>query len=277
MRDNTSMQRLASTHDGKRQYLAFERPQEVLSLELKELGYFRRALGMSEYRATFQSWVAGPEPVLLGCLAENTLLGWCMFERWDRSDADKTPIHVLRMIEVGGKHRGQKIGLNLMTLTGMIAPGHLVTRPLSAASERFFQRLGFIRPPEEAQVDFHDKYGYLLLPAQVKHRLFGKPLDDGLALLNDAITRCSDRLKTAVLRGELSQAPSFAQAFMSAVARPAGREDGAEKSYIKTDTARFPCSCGSIAITFYTLPGDDGAALSVECERCGNVWLTVPV
>ncbi len=271
------MDRLASTHNGKRQYVAFERPEEVRHLSLNGLGYFKRALGMSEYRATFRSWITSPEPVVLGCLAGNTLLGWCMLERWDRSDPDKTPIHVLRMIEVSSKHRGQKIGLNLTSLTGMMAPGHLVTRPLSAASEQFFQRLGFIRPPEEARVDFHDKFGYLLLPAQAKHRLFDKPLDKGLVLVNEGVTRCSDRLKTVVLREELSRAPSFAQAFMSTVASPTGRANGAQKSYIKTDTSRVPCTCGSVAITFYTLPGDNGEDISVECERCGDVWLTVPV
>ena len=271
------MHRIASTRDGKWQYVAFERPEEIRHLSLNGLGYFKRALGMGDYRGNLQSWITSSEPVLLGCLAENTLLGWCMFERWDRSDADKTPIHVLRMIEVGSKHRGQKIGLNLMTLTGMIAPGHLVTRPLSVASEQFFQRLGFIRPPEEAQIDFHDKFGYLLLPAQAKHSVFQEPLDNGLILSRDGITRCSDGLKTAVLRSELSRAPSFAQAFMSTVARTSARGDGAEKSYIKTDTSRIPCACGSIAISFYTLLGDEGDEISVECERCGNVWLTVPV
>lgn len=271
------MQRIASIEDRDRQYIALERADEITRLSLADLGYFGSALGMSDYPATFRSWLTSPEPVLLGCLDQGSLLGWCMFERWDRSDADNTPIHVLRMIEVGAIYRRQNVGRSLIALAAMMAPGHMVARPISVPSERFFQRLGFIRPPTEAQVDFHDKFGYVLLPSRAKDRLFQAPLDRGLIVLDDAITRCSNRLKTDVLRGELSNEPSFAQAFMSKIAGPTTATNGVVKALIKTDTSSVQCTCGSVDIAFYTLRSDERDELGVECARCGNVWLTVPV
>lgn len=271
------MLHLASSAAGSRRYVAFERPQEVQSLSLKGLGYFKRALGMGDYRGNLRSWITRPGPVVLGCIVENALLGWCTFEKWDRSDRDKTPIYVLRMIEVGAEHRGQKIGLNLMTLAGVIAPGHLVTRPLSANSQQFFEALGFLCPPEEAQIDFHDKFGYLLLPSEAKQRVFSGPPDNGLGLVAGNITACADRLKTNVLRQELSRVPSFAQAFMSTVPREAAGVGDHQKTFIKTDTSRIPCACGSVTIAFHTLANGQSEQISVECAKCGNVWLTVPI
>ncbi|MCH8921071.1 MAG: GNAT family N-acetyltransferase, partial [Chloroflexi bacterium] len=186
---------IASVQDGDRQYVVLERAEEVRRLDLADLGYFDGALGMSDYPAMFRSWLTSAEPVLLGCLAGNRLLGWCMFEEWDRSDADKTPIHVLRMIEVGAGYRQRNIGRFLTALAAMMAPGHMVTRPLTIASERFFQRLGFIRPPEGAQVDFHDKFGYLLLPTSAKQGLIQTSSRERLILQQEAITHSSNKLK----------------------------------------------------------------------------------
>ena len=271
------MIQLASSSNQNHLYVAFEQPREVEYLSLQGLGYFKRALGMDDYLRYFRSWLARQEPVLLGCTEGNSLLGWCMFERWDRSDRDRSPIYVLRTIEVQRPHRRQKIGLNLMTLVSQVAPGHIVTRPLSAQSKKFFEGQGFIEPPPGARIEFRDKYGYLLLPSLVKQRRLHNPARGDLVLDSPNVARCSDRLKTALLREEISQATSFAQAFVSLLATPEqGRE--AEKVFIKTDTARLPCHCGSTSINFYTVSGGEGKDhLSVECARCGDTWLTVPV
>ena len=270
------MLQLAVLSDQTRRYAVFEQPREIEYLSLQGLGHFKKALGMDDYLKYFQSWITRQGPVLLGCIEGNSLLSWCMFERWDRSDRDKTPIYVLRTIEVQRQRRGQKIGLNLVTLVALVAPGHIVTRPLSNISKAFFQRLGFIEPPSDAQVDFHDKYGYLLLPSLVKQRHLPNPAGGDLVLDSPNVARCSDRLKTALLREEISQATSFAQAFVSLLATPKqGRE--AEKVFIKSDTARIPCRCGATTIHFYTVSESEQDHLSVECAKCGDVWLTVPV
>jgi len=271
------MLQLASYPDQNRQYVVFERFREIEYLSLQGLGYFKKALGMDDYPNYFQSWIARQEPVLLGCIEGNSLLGWCMFERWDKRDRDKTPIYVLRMIEVQRLHWGQQIGLNLVTLVALVASGHIVTRPLSNESKAFFRGLGFIEPPPDAYVDSRDKYGYLLLPSVVKSRLFHTPLDDGLRPDAGNITRCSDRLKTALLREQISWTTSFAQAFAQVLSVP--QETGEEaKVFIKTDTAASPCHCGSTSINFYTVIGEEGKDhLCVECARCGDTWLTVPI
>ena len=114
----------------------------------------------------------------------------------------------------------------------------------------------------------------------VKRRFFQTPPDDGLSLDAGNITRCSDRLKTALLREEISQATGFAQAFMQTmqvVSAPqeAGKGD---RIFIKTDTTRLSCHCGSTSINFYTVSRGEGKDhLSVECARCGDTWLTVPI
>lgn len=273
------MLRLASSVGSKAAYFAFQRAQEVEHLSLKGLGYFKRALGMDDYLTHYQSWIARPDAHLLGCVNGGSLLGWCMFEHWERSDRDRTPIYVLRMIEVQPKYRKQKIGLNLMALVSLVAPGHIVTRPLSAKSRSFFQKLGFIEPPPGAQIDFHDKYGYLLLPSSIKRRFLGQARDERLELHSDNITKYSGQLKTLLLREEISKSPGFAQAFMNALSAPATNpgEEGAEKVLIKTDTARIPCQCGSTTIEFYTISNGERDHLSVQCARCGDIWLTIPI
>ena len=273
------MLRLASSVGSEAAYFAFERAQEVEHLSLKGLGYFKRALGMDDYLAHYQSWIARPDAHLLGCVNGSSLLGWCMFEHWDRHDKDRTPIYVLRMIEVQPKQRKQKIGLNLMVLVGLVAPGHMVTRPLSAKSKGFFQKLGFMEPPPSARIDFHDKYGYLLLPSSIKQGFLRQVWDEGLELDSDNIAKYSDQLKTLLLREEISKSPGFAQAFMNALSTPATNpgEEGAEKVLIKTDTARIPCHCGSTTIEFYTISSGERDHLSVECARCRDTWLTIPI
>lgn len=273
------MLRLASSVNGDGAYSAFERAQEVERLSLKGLGYFRKALAMDDYLSHFRSWIARPDAHLVGCVNADSLLGWCMFEHWDRHDRDRTPIYVVRMIEVQSKHRKQKVGLNLMALVGLVAPGHIVTRPLTAKSKGFFLGLGFIEPPSSAQIDFHDKYDYLLLPSSIKQRFLRQAWDEGLELAADNIATYSGRLKTSLLREEIAESSSFAQAFMNVVSADAtnpGQERG-DKVFIKTDTARVPCRCGSTAIEFYTIGNGEGEHLGVECARCGDTWLTVPI
>ena len=273
------MLRLASSAGNETAYFAFQRAQEVEHLSLKGLGYFKKALGMDDYLAYFQSWIARPDAHLLGCVNGASLLGWCMFEHWDRHDREGTPIYVLRMIEVQPKQRKQKIGLNLMALVCFVAAGHMVTRPLSAKSKGFFRKLGFIEPPPSAQIDFHDKYGYLLLPSSIKRRFLRQAWDERLEVDSDNITKYSDGLKTLLLREKVSESQSFAQAFMNVVpayATNAGEEAG-EKVLIKTDTARIPCHCGSTTIEFYTISNGERDHLGVECARCGDTWLTIPI
>lgn len=273
------MLRLASSVGSEAAYFVFERALEVERLSLNGLGYFKRALGMDDYLSHYRSWIARPDARLLGCVNGDSLLGWCMFEHWDRDDRDRTPIFVLRMIEVQPKHRKQKIGLHLMILVSLVAPGHIVTRPLSAESKAFFQKLGFIEPPPNAQIDFHDKYGYLLLPSSIKRAFLRQAWDERLELDSDNITKYSDQLKALLLREKVSESPSFAQAFMNALSAPATNpgEEAAEKVLIKTDTARTPCHCGSTTIEFYTISNGERDHLSVECARCGDTWLTIPI
>ena len=243
---------------------------------MKGLGYFKKALGMSDYLERFQSWIAREGPLLLGCLVDNALVGWCMFERWEKNDKDDTPIYVLRMIEVSREHRKQNIGISLMTLVFHIAPGHIVTRPLSKNSEQFFRHLGFIRPPDNVQIDFRDKYGYLLLPSAVKHAIIQMPNNSDLKIKVENVQRCADALKTSVLRDSLSKTQSFAQAFITTLKKPNFFSLG-QKTFIKTDTSKISCLCGSQTIDFYTIENGTGEHLSVECQRCGDVWLTVPI
>ncbi len=267
---------LASSPEKEQQYVNFERPAEVASYAMKGLGYFKRALGMSDYLERFQSWIAREGPLFLGCLVDNALVGWCMFERWEKNDKDDTPIYVLRMIEVSREHRKQHIGISLMTLVFHIAPGHIVTRPLSKNAEQFFRHLGFIRPPDNAQIDFRDKYGYLLLPSAVKHALNQTLKNSALKINNETVQRCADALKTSVLRDSLSNTQSFAQAFITTLKKPNFFREG-QKVFIKTDTSKSSCLCGSQTISFYTVESGTEEYLSVECQRCGDVWLTVPI
>ncbi len=267
---------LASNNGGNQKYVLFEQPKEVQYLSLEGLGYFKRTLGMGDYLEGFQSWISNQRSLLFGCVEGNALVGWCMFEQWEKGDRDGTPIYVLRTIEVRTMDRRKKIGLNLVALLALVAPGHIVTRPLSANAKAFFEGVGFISPPEDAHIDFHDKYGYLLLPSVVKRSLFSNPTDKELILEQGNIDRCSGSLRTHVLRDEISRVSGFAQAFKATLAMP-NKEPEAEKIFIKTDTSKIACACGSKIITFYTIPNGKQEHISVECDRCGEVWLTVPI
>jgi len=281
------MRELVVNKNGGQRYVLFERPDEVEHISLEKLGYFKKVLGMSDYAGSFKSWIRRPEPLLFGCLAKNLLIGWSMFERWEKTDADRTPIFVLRMIEVAAKQRRRKIGRHLMALVMDAAPGHLVTRPLSQRSAAFFKKSGFIEPPPDLSIDLQDKYGYLLLPTVTKLRFVKNNSPEGLIKNSQNIKLCSDELKTEVLRQEIARSSGFAHAFSRVLANPnqpschceaqadmAGIE---KKSSIKEDTARVSCSCGSFNIEFFSVTNGDQKYMSVECQHCGKVWLTVPV
>lgn len=270
------MLKLASTPTGGHVYVSFEHPQEVDHLVLTGLGYFTKALGMNNYRGNFKSWIKRPGPILLGCLVENQLAGWCMFEKWDRNDKDGTPISVLRTIEVRPADRGKRIGLNLVALMANIVPGHMATRPFSLKAKQFFEKIGFISPPKVSQIAFENRYGYLLLPSTAKRSFLQMVKQNELVVDADIIEKCSRGLKTQVLRGEISQHAGFGQAFLAVLSKN-GSETDVEKVFIKSDTATIPCACGSSSINFFTLNGGDKEHLTVECNRCGNVWVTVPV
>ena len=270
------MLKLASTINGGHMYVSFEHPQEVDYLSFKGLGYFTKTLGMSDYRGNFKGWITRPGPVLLGCVAENELAGWCMFERWDRNDKDGTPISVLRTIEVRPSDRGKGMGLNLVALMAHVVPGHIATRPLSPKAKQFFEKIGFISPPGEAQIAFESRYGYLLLPSVAKRGFLHTLNHDELLFEADNIEKCSRHLKTQVLREEMSRHTGFGQAFVAALSKN-GSETEAEKVFNKSDTARIPCACGSTSISFFTLVAGEREHLTVECDRCGDVWVTVPI
>ena len=245
------MLKLASIPDRGHVYVSFEHPREVDHLSLKGLGYFTKALGMSDYRGKFKSWITRPGPVLLGCVVENQLSGWCMFERWDRNDKDGTPISVLRTIEVRPNDRGKGIGLNLVALMAHAVPGHMATRPLGPKAKRFFEKVGFISPPKESQIAFENRYGYLLLPSTAKRSFLQMVKQNELLIDADSIEKCSRGLKTQVLRGEISQHAGFGQAFLAVLSKN-GSETDVEKVFIKSDTATIPCACGSSSINFFT-------------------------
>ncbi len=270
------MLKLASTADGGHVYVSFDHSQEVEHLEFKGLGYFRKALGMSDYRGYFKSWIKRPGPMLLGCMAENQLVAWCMFEKWDRNDKDGTPISVLRTIEVRPTDRSKRIGLNLVALMANIVPGHMATRPFSLKAKQFFEKIGFISPPMESQLAFENRYGYLLLPSVAKRSFLKTVNQSQLSLEAQNIEKCSLHLKTQVLREEISHHTGFGQAFLAAVSKN-GSESDVEKVFIKSDTATIPCACGSSSINFFTLTSGEKEHLTVECSRCGDVWVTVPV
>ena len=270
------MLKLASTADSGHVYVFFEHPKEVDYLELKGLGYFRKALGMDDYRGSFGSWIKRPGPMLLGCMAENQLVGWCMFEKWDRNDKDGTPISVLRTIEVRPTDRGKRIGLNLVALMANIVPGHMATRPFSPKAQQFFEKIGFISPPKESQIAFENRYGYLLLPSVSKRSFLKTVTQSLLSLESQNIENCSRHLKTQVLREEITHHTGFGQAFLAAVSKN-GSETKVDKVFIKSDTATIPCACGSSSIDFFNLSDGEREHLMVECNRCGEVWVTVPV
>lgn len=270
------MLKLASTADSGHVYVSFEHAQEIEHVQLNGLGYFRKALGMSDYLASFKSWIKRPEPILLGCMVENQMVGWCMFEKWDRNDKDGTPISVLRTIEVRPKDRGKRIGLNLVALMANIVPGHMATRPFSLKAKQFFEGIGFLVPPKESQIAFENRYGYLLLPSIAKRSFLKTVLQSELSLEVQSIEKCSLQLKTQVLREEISHHTGFGQAFLAAVSKNGSYTD-VDKIFIKTDTAAIPCSCGSRNIDFFSLSDGDLEHLMVECNRCGDVWVTVPV
>lgn len=267
---------LASSNNGSHKYVLFERPREVQYLSLEGLGYFEKALGMGDYLKSFQGWIERQDSTFLGCIDDNSLIGWCMFEQWEKWDQDRTPIFVLRTIEVRTSDRGKKVGLNLVRLMALVVPGHIVTRPLSINAKDFFEHIGFISPPQDVQIDFRDKYGYLLLPSVVKRELANNLIDEQFIPDESSIVRYCGYLKTHVLREELSQLGSFAQAFTTMLAA-AKRENGGEKTFIKTDTSKMTCGCGSTAIDFYSIISGEHEHLGVECHRCGQVWLTVPI
>jgi len=270
------MLKLASTTDGGHVYVSFEHPQEIDHLVLTGLGYFTKALGMNNYRGNFKSWIKRSGPILLGCLVENQLAGWCMFEKWDRDDKDGTPISVLRTIEVRPTDRGKRIGLNLVALMANIAPGHMATRPFSLKAKQFFEKIGFISPPKSSQIAFENRYGYLLLPSTAKRGFVKTVKQSQLSLEAQNIEKSSLHLKTQVLRKEISHHTGFGQAFLSAVSKN-GSETEVDKVFIKADTATIPCACGSSGINFFTLTSGEKEHLSVECNRCGEVWVTVPI
>lgn len=270
------MLKLASAPQEGHMYVSFEHQREVENLSLRGLGYFRKALGMSDYRGHFKSWITRPGPVLLGCVVENELAGWCMFESWDRSDKDGTPISVLRTIEVRPNDRGKGIGQNLVALMAHLAPGHIATRPLGPKAKQFFEKIGFIAPPREVQVAFEDRSGYLLLPSAAKRGFLHTLNHNGQLLEAQNIEKCSRSLKTQVLREEISHHKGFGQAFMAALSTN-GSETEAEKVFIKNDTGRIPCACGSTSISFFTLAASEREHLTVECSTCGDVWVTVPI
>jgi len=270
------MLKLASTHDSGLAFVSFDHPREVDHIELKGLGYFRKALGMSDYRGNFKSWIKRPGPILLGCMAENQLVGWCMFEKWDRNDKDGTPISVLRTIEVRPADRGKRIGLNLVTLMANIVPGHMATRPFNLKAKQFFEKIGFISPPKESQIAFENRFGYLLLPSAAKRSFLKTVRQSQLSLEAHNIEKSSLHLKTQVLREEIAHHTGFGQAFLAAVSKN-GSDTDVDKVFIKSDTATIPCICGSSSIDFFTLSDGDLEHLMVECNRCGDVWVTVPV
>ena len=270
------MLKLVSTKHGGYIYVSFEHPREIENLSLRGLGYFKKALGMSDYRGNFKSWTTRPGPVLLGCMAENELVGWCMFERWDKNDKDGTPISVLRTIEVRPSDRGKGIGLNLVALMAHVAPGHIATRPLSPNAKQFFEKIGFISPPREVPISVEDRYGYLLLPSPAK-RSFLRTLNHNELLLEvHNIEECSGHLKTQVLREEISLHTGFGQAFVAALSKNGSGTD-AERVFIKSDIAKIPCACGSNTISFFTLTEGEREHLTVECNGCGDIWVTVPI
>ncbi len=273
------MLKLAYTAQEGHIYVSLDHPREVDNFSLKGLGYFRKALGMSDYRGSFKSWITRPGPVLLGCVAENELAGWCMFENWDRNDKDGTPISVLRTIEVRPDDRGKKIGLNLVALMSHIVPGHIATRPLGPKAKQFFEKLGFITPPGQAQVAFEQRSGYLLLTSAAKRGFIQTLNHKELLLEAQNMEKCSRRLKTQVLREEISRHSGFGQAFLAALSMN-GSETETEKVFIKSDTARIPCACGSTSISFFTLAASEAGEsehLTVECNKCSDVWVTVPI
>jgi GNAT superfamily N-acetyltransferase len=262
-------------------YVLFEHLEEVEHMSLEKLGYFKKVLGMSDYLGSFKSWIRRPEPLVFGCLAQNLVIGWAMFERWEKTDKDRTPIFVLRMIEVAAKYRRKHIGRHLMALVMEAAPGHLVTRPLSQMSAAFFKKLGFIEPPPGLSIDLQDKYGYLLLPTVPKFRFVEDHSSRGLTKNTENIKHCSDGLKTQVLRQEIAKSPGFAHAFTRVLTNPQQGSKGVwsteNKAFIKVDMARVACTCGSFDIGFFSITNGDQKYTSVECQRCGKVWLTVPI
>lgn len=279
----TVMRELAVNKNAGQRYVLFERPDEVEHISLEKLGYFKKVLGMSDYHESFKSWIRRPEPLLFGCLAKNFLIGWSMFERWEKTDADRTPIFVMRMIEVAAKQRRRKIGHHLMALIMDAASGHLVTRPLSQKSAAFFKKMGFIEPPPDFSIDLQDKYGYLLLPTVTKLRFVKNNSPESLVKNSQNIKQCSDGLKTEVLRQEIARSSGFAHAFTRVLAKQADTEFGLgslsveNKRSIKKDTARVSCVCGSFNIEFFSVTNGDQNYISVECQHCGKIWLTVPI
>ena len=267
---------LATSSDGDRRYVVFEHSREVQNLSLRGLGYFKRTLGMSDYLGSFGSWIERRGPVLVGCLSEAQLLGWCMFEPWERSDRDRTPIFLLRTIEVDAKAREQGTGKHLMDLVFRLAPGHIITHPLNAHAQRFFKHLGFIEAPEVLREEMRDRYGYLLLPTLAKQELTLDRPDD-LVLHAADVQRFADGLRAEVLQKELVGAKSFAQAFAAAL--PGGTTGALAteiRHSIRRVTSQVPCACGSIDIEFFTT-SNGREYLSAECERCGRTWMTIPL
>ena len=267
---------LATSRDGDRRYVVFERSREVQNLSLRDLGYFKRALGMSDYAGSFRSWIDRRGPVLIGCLSEAQLLGWCLLEPWERNDRDHTPIFLLRTIEVGARHRGQGVGKHLMDLIFRLAPGHVITHPLSTNAQHFFEHFGFVEAPEVLREEMRDRYGYWLLPSSAKQKLILAPPED-MAVNAANMQHFADGLRADVLQKELVGAKSFAQAFASAVPGDTGErlaEDG--RRPIKNVTSRVPCACGSVDIAFFaTVNGRE--YLSADCDRCGRTWMTIPL
>jgi GNAT superfamily N-acetyltransferase len=267
---------LATSSDGKQQYVVFERSRSVQNLSMRELGYFKRALGMSDYVASFRSWINRPGPVLIGCVSETQLLGWGMFEQWERNDRDRTPIFLLRTIEVGTRYRGQGMGRHLMELVLRLAPGHVIVHPLSAPAQQFFEHLGFIQAPEVLREEMRDRYGYSLLPSSAKHDLILRRPED-LVLHTGELERFADRLSAEVLDKELKGAKGFAGAFASAIQGDSTRAlaQGARR-HIKDVANRVPCACGSVEGQF-SVSGNGSEFLSAECRRCGRTWITIPL
>ncbi len=163
-----------------------------------------------------------------------------------------------------------------MDLVFRLAPGHIITHPLSASAQHFFEHLGFLEAPEVLQEEMRDRYGYLLLPSSAKQELIPEPPED-LVLHTADVQRFADGLRAEVLQKELVGAKSFAQAFASALPGDATEVLAQEgRRPIKSVTSRVPCACGSVDAEFFvTVNGRE--YLSAECERCGRTWMTIPL
>lgn len=218
---------IAKNADGVCFYL-LEHPFELDKLGIGEFSYFKKHLGMSDYKANFKSWLKRPTVYLVVAVKGNLIIGWSMNEKWSKASLDGRPVFVLRAIEISPDLSSKGLGRALFILISKILPGHIITKPVNANAKKFFSSLSFIQPERNCAVDLADYPGYMVLNENTKILL----TMDRMGIVQDSTEQC----KTKVFPNE--KAPVTKEQKAPAISEPVKdvrQTTSANDTHIATD------------------------------------------